>query len=168
MIKDLSSSNRDIVSSVGYVQALLVAEPVEMLQEVVETLVHTTDKDFQSRYIAATATFLKSQYQKHVLRTDDDSVTHDVNFVLGSLSTYDNSVKTYPKSKITSPQYMSPYFVCERIKECIHTTSTNQSQVEDATNILKECQRKYKLYMSHKAICTNQNYAINEIHAKMK
>ena len=73
MIKDLTSSNRDIVSSVDYVQALLVAEPVEMLQEIVETLVHTTDKDLLSQYIAATATFLKSRYQKHVLRTDDDS-----------------------------------------------------------------------------------------------
>ena len=168
MIKDLTSSNRDIVSSVDYVQALLVAEPVEMLQEVVDTLVHTTDKELLSRYIAATATFLKSRYQKHVLITDDDSVTHDVNFVLGRLSTYDNSVQTCPKSKITCPQCMFPYFVCERIKECIPTTGTNQSQVEDATNVLKECQRKFKLYMSHKARCTNQNFAIDEIHAKMK
>ena len=168
MIKDLTSSNRDIVNSVDYVQALLVAEPVEMLQKVVETLVHTTDKDLLSQIIAATAIFLKSRYQKHVLRTGNDSFTHDVNFVLWRLSTYDNSVQTFPKSKITCPQCMFPYFVCKRTKECIPTTSTNQSQVEDATNDLKECQRKFKLYMSHKARYTNQNYAIDEIHAKMK
>ena len=60
MIKDLTSSNCDIVSSADYVQAFLVAEPVEMLQEVVETLVHVTCKEVLSQYIAATATSLKT------------------------------------------------------------------------------------------------------------
>ena len=45
MIKDLTSSNRDIVSLVNYIQALLVAGAVEMLQEVVEIFVHTIDKE---------------------------------------------------------------------------------------------------------------------------
>ena len=75
MIKDLTSSNYDIVHSVDYVQALLVTEPVEILQKVVHTLVNTIEKEILSRYIAVTATFLKTQYQKHVLRTNDDSVT---------------------------------------------------------------------------------------------
>ena len=88
--------------------------------------------------------------------------------MLGGLSTNDNSVKTCPKSKITRPQHMFPYVVCERIKECIPSTSTNQSQVEDDTNVLKEWQRKFKLCMSHKARCNNENYAIDKIHAKMK
>ena len=94
MIKDLTSSNYDIVHSVDYVQALLVTEPVEMLQQIVDTLVHTIEKEILSRYIAVTTTFLKTKYQKHVLRTDD-------------------------KNKITCPQCMFPYFVCGRIKECI-------------------------------------------------
>ena len=64
---------------------------------------HITEKEILSQYIAATTTFLKTQYQKYVLRTDDDSVTHNVNFVLGRLSNYDNSVKTCPRSTITCP-----------------------------------------------------------------
>ena len=59
MIKDLTSSNHGIVSSVNYVQALLVAEPVDILQQIVGTLVHTTEKEILSQYIAARATFLK-------------------------------------------------------------------------------------------------------------
>ena len=44
---------------VDYVQAILVTEPVEILQQVVDTLVHTTEKEMQSRYIVVTATFWK-------------------------------------------------------------------------------------------------------------
>ena len=102
-----------------------------------------------------------------MLITDDDSVTHNVNFVLERLSTYDDSA-TCPKSKITRPQCMFPYSACERIKECITTTSTNTSKIEDAISVLKECQRKFRLYISHKARRTNQNYAIDKIHTKMK
>ena len=60
LVKDLTSSNRDIVTSVDYVQALLVTEPVVILQQIVNSLVHTTEKDLLTQYITAASTFLKS------------------------------------------------------------------------------------------------------------
>ena len=178
LVKDLTSSNRDIVTSVDYVQALLVTEPVELLQQVVNSLVHTTEKDILTQYITAASTFLKSRYQKHVLQSNDDCVTHDLKFVLGRYSSYDDSAKTCEKKKITCPQCRFPYFVCDKIKQCITTSTTNTpttsesvcitEQISDATNVIKECQRKFRLYMAHKARCTNQNHAIEEIHLKMK
>ena len=68
---------------------------------------------------------------------------------------------------------MSPYFVCDRIKECITTstyyTPTYESdsitnQISDATSVIKKCQRKFTLKMTHKARCTNQKYATDGIH----
>ena len=178
LVKDLTSSNRDIVTSVDYVQALLVTEPVEILQQVVNSLVHTTEKELLTQYITAASTFLKSRYQKHVLKSNDDCVTHDLKFVLGRYSTYDDSARTCEKDKITCPQCMFPYFVCDKIKECITTTSTTNipttsesgitEQISDAISVIKECQRKFRLYMAHKARCTNQNHAIEEIHQNMK
>ena len=139
-VKELTSSNRDIVISVEYVQALL--------------------------------------YQKHVLKSNDDCVTNDLKFVLGRYSSYDDSARTCEKNKITCPQCMFPYFVCDRIKECTTTSSTTNTptsesgsiieQISYATSVIKECQRKFRLYMTHKVRCTNQNYVIDEIHQKMK
>ena len=178
LVKYLMSSNRDIVTSVDYVQALLVTEPVELLQQVVNSLVHTTEKDLLTQYITAASTFLKSQYQKHVLKSNDDCVTPDLKFVLGRYSSYDESVSTCEKSKITCTQCMFPYFVCDKIKECITTSTTNTptasesgsiiDQISDARSVIKECQRKFRLYMAHKARCTNQNHTIEEIHQTIK
>ena len=44
VVKDLTSSNRDIITSVDYVQALLVTEPVEMLQNIIHSFVHITER----------------------------------------------------------------------------------------------------------------------------
>ena len=73
---------------------------------------------------------------------------------------------------------MFPYFICDKIKEYITTSTTNTptasesenitDQISDAKSVIKECQRKFRLYMAHKARCTNQNHAIEEIHQKMK
>ena len=64
----MRSSSRDIVISVDYVQALLVAEPVPILQKIVDSLVHITERDALVQYITATATFLKTRYQHHEIR----------------------------------------------------------------------------------------------------
>ena len=146
----------------------MATEPVELLQQIVNSLVHTTEKDLLTQYITAASTFLKSRYQKHVLKSNDDCVTHDLKFVLGRYSSYDDSVRTCEKSKITCPQCMFLYFVCDKIKECITTSTTNTptasesesitDQISDAKSVIKECQRKLRLYMAHKDICTNQNH----------
>ena len=125
-MNDLTSSNHDIVTSVYYIQALLVTEAVELLQQIVNTLVHITEKDLLSQYIAAAARFLKSRYQKH---------------------SYDDSAKSCAKKDITCPQCMFPYFVCDQIKECITTNTTTPvsesgsitDQILDgATSVIKQ------------------------------
>ena len=160
IVKDITSSNRDIVTSVDYVQALLVTEPVQILQQVVDSLVHITERDTFAQYITATATFLKTRYQHHVLRTGDDCVTHDVKYVLGRNSTYDDSAKTSQKTKITCPQCMFPYNMCDELKKCITThtesgspnnSSIDEHKTNDAIKVIDECQKKFQLFMAHKA-----------------
>ena len=131
MIKDLTSSDRDIVTSVDYVQALLVTEPVQILQQIVDSLVHITERDRLSQYITPMANFLKTRNQHHVLRTGDDCVTHDMKYVLGRYSTYDDSAKTSEKTKITCPQCLFPYYMCDELKTSILThTKVNHQKVQ--------------------------------------
>jgi len=184
LVKDLTSSGREIVKSVDYVQALLVAEPIEILQQIIESLVHSTEKETLSRYLTATATFLKTRYQKYVLTCDDGCVTHDLKFVLERQSKFDNTIKTHEKSDgISCLQCRFPYFMCHKIKGSITTSHTPNSNTDDNSNntntefndkimdakyVIEECERKFKLFMAHKARCANQNKAIEEIHSKLK
>ena len=186
LIKDLTSSGREIVKSVDYVQALLVAEPIEVLQQIIDSLVHSTEKEILSKYLTATATFLKTRYQQHVLTSDDGSVTHDLKFVLERQSKFDDTIKAHDKSDgISCIQCRFPYFMCHKIKEAITTshalnsitddnnnTNTNTAElnekVRDAHYVIEECERKFQLFMAHKARCANQNKAIEEIHSKLK
>ncbi len=43
LIHDLTASSRDIVTSIDYIQALLVAEPVEVLQEIIDSRIPTIE-----------------------------------------------------------------------------------------------------------------------------
>ena len=88
LIQDLTVSNREIVTSVDYLQALLVAEPIEVLQEIIKSLVPTVEAIKSSQYVAATSTFLKYRYNYHVTVTDDDCSTHHLTYILGRNSDF--------------------------------------------------------------------------------
>ena len=103
IVKDLTLFNHDIVTSVDYVQALFVMDPVEILQQIANSLVHTKEEDLLTQYITAALTVLKSLYQKHVLKLNNNCINHDLNFVLGRYSSYNDSIKTCDKNKITCP-----------------------------------------------------------------
>ena len=91
------------MTSVDYVQALFVMDPVEILQQIANSLVHTKEEDLLTQYITAALTVLKSLYQKHVLKLNNNCINHDLNFVLGRYSSYNDSIKTCDKNKITCP-----------------------------------------------------------------
>ena len=174
IVRDLTVSGRDIVTSVDYVQALLVNEPVELLQEVVDSLCHSTDSDKLSDYLSAVSMFLKNRYQVHVSMTNDDCASHDVKYILSRQSKVNGANLDNQKEHITCAQCRFPFYTCYKIKESIESNGSFvpgaefREQIIDAFKVIDECQNKFQLYMSHKARCTNQNVAIDKIHQKMK
>ena len=81
------------------------------------------------------------------------------------------------KKGITCFQCRFPFYVCTEIKKQVMcceidngnstTNTTILSKKQDALNVVDECNRKFKLFMSHSARCTNQNKAIQKIHDDM-
>ena len=182
IVNDLTTSNKVIINAVDYVQALLVAEPIEVMQDIVESMVHISKRDKLTKYLAATATFLKYRYNHHAKQVSDDCCTHDPKYILGRKSNFDDSVRTRDKNGITCPQCKFPFFVCYKIKEAIienesemtnNTTAILNSDFytnkrNDALRVIKECGRKFQLFMGHRSRCTNQNAAIDDIDDRMK
>ena len=184
LVDDLTVSSKSIVTSVDYVQALLVQEPIEILQEIIDALIPTTEKDKLSQYLTATGSFLKYRYNHHVPIQNDDCATHNLCYILGRNSKFDSTSKTYQKSGLTCTKCKFPFYVCDTIKKHIIdnvTTNTIDSdtntptsivnrtpRIDDAIKVIDECQNKFRLFMGHRARCTNQNKAINSIENKMK
>ena len=66
LIRDRTVSNKDIVTSVDYLQILLVAELVEVLQEIIDSIIPTDAVNKLSHYLLATSTFHKNRYNYHI------------------------------------------------------------------------------------------------------
>ena len=176
IVRDLTVPTRNIATCIDYVQALLVSEPIELLQEIVEKFVPIPSQDIYRDYLTSVSTFLKNTYQKHAVISEDNCVAHDLKYILGRVSNYDDSVKTHSKSEITCTQCKFPFFVCSKIKEEITNGENSNGTMNndefdnmkaDAIRVVNDCVEKIKLYMGHKARCTNQNKAIEKIHERM-
>ena len=44
-----------------------MTEPIEILQQIIDLLVHLSEKELLSQYLTTSATFFKTQYKEHVL-----------------------------------------------------------------------------------------------------
>ena len=183
IVNDLTTSNKVVINAVDYVQALLVTEPIEILQDIVDSMIHTSKREKMTKYLTATATFLKYRFNYHVQKMSDDCSTHDLKYILGRKSNFDNSVNTCEKTGITCLQCKFPFYVCYKLKQYVidnqaemnNTTTTSifnnafyTSKRIDALRVIKECGKKFQLFMGHRARCTNQNRAIDDVHNRMK
>ena len=177
IVRDLTTTSKEIVRSIDYVQALLVTEPIEVLQEIINTLVHPSQKETLSEYLSAMSTFLKYRYNLHVLETSDDCSSHDLRYALGRKSIFEhNDFKE--KQGVTCNKCRFPFYVCNKIKNVIANMNDDEphipthsilcEQTEDAIKVINESAKKFQLFMAHKARCTNQNLAISEIEKDMK
>ena len=150
-------SNKDIVTSVDYVQSLLVTEPVEVLQEIIDSIIPTLEVNKLSQYLSDESTFLKYRYNYHVIIHLDNCSSHDLNYILGCQSDYyknDTNTSIRTKHGVTCSRCRFPFFVCNEIKKQVLMISDNDSlRRDDAIKVIDECQRKFKLYMGHQARC---------------
>ena len=154
LIKDLTVSNKEIVRAVDYVQALLVAEPIEVLQQIVDELAHSTDQQHLTMLLSSMLTFLKYRYNSHVLETEDDCVTHGLPFILGRDSKFENNTNISNKKEITCCQCKFPFYVCNELRSMVKESSTGErndgtslvnAKQEDAINVIDECEQKNKI-----------------------
>ena len=171
LIHDLTVSSKDIVTSIDYVQALLVAEPVEVLQDIIDSLIPTIEANKLTQYLSATSSFLKYRYNYHATEHLDDSASHDLNYILGRKSDFykTNESSICTKNGVSCSKCKFPFFVCNEVKKHVLMVGDHDSfRRNDAIKVIDECQRKFKLFMGHRARCTNQNKAISQIEEQMK
>ena len=170
LCKELTSSDEVVISSVDYVQALLLTEPIELLQDIIDQMTEPSIATKLSCYLQSLSTFLKYRYPKHITKSDDICCTHGLQFALGRpSSTYDPSKET--KKDITCHECRFYSFVCHSVRSAVingeYFPQSYPEKVEDALAACNDVEQKLQSYMAHKVRCTNQNIAIKSIENNM-
>ena len=115
LCKELTSSDEIVISSVDYVQALLLNEPIELLHDIIDQISDLNVSKQLTCYHESLTTFLKYRYPEHIKKSDDDCCTHGLDYALGRPnSTYKPSKET--KSNITCHECMFYSFVCHAVR----------------------------------------------------
>ena len=159
---EITYSEEILLGSIDYVQALLLTEPIESLQTVIDKY-YTADKHNElSSALTSLSQFLRYTYNNHV-HLDDDCCTHGIVYGLGRPdSTYIEANET--KHSVTCVECRYPTYVCNRILGgIIDKIDEDDGMSRDAINLIKSCSSKFRIFMGHRMRCTNQNEAINKL-----
>ena len=170
LCRELTSCDELVLSSVDYVQALLLTEPIDLLQDITDKITVPSVSIKLTNYLQSLSNFLKYQYPKHILKDDnnDTCCTHGLEFCLGrNGSTYDASKETKNTDDITCYSCRFYSFVCNTLKSKLideqYFPQSNTEMVQDAIEACDDCENKLQMYMAHRVRCTNQNTALQKI-----
>ena len=97
LVHALIVSSKNIVTSVDYVQALLIQEPT-MTKKSPMFLFQQRKRKILTSYLTAANSFPKYRYNHHVPLQNDDCVTHNLSYIIGRNSKFDSISKTHQKS----------------------------------------------------------------------
>ena len=105
----VTCSEERMIGSVDYVQSLLLTEPIEALQEIVDKYFSGDQRKMMTSYLLSITQFLKYTYTNHISQ-NDDCCTHGFHYALGRAdSQYDEANEVKKKSHLYS---VSIPFLC--------------------------------------------------------
>ena len=173
VLRMLTKSDQMVLSSVDYVQSLLVTDTIENLQFMIEDLVDDDiEKAVLEEYLSSLSIFLKYGYAHHCTILNDNCTTHDLNFILGNpLRKNSTETATQPKITITCTECKFPFYVINQIKCCITRSGDldiDEPKIEEALTVLDDSLDRFCMYMGHKARCSNQSQSIRNIEEGLK
>ena len=174
LCKELTSCDELVLSSVDYVQALLLTEPIDLLQDITDKIKVPSVSSKITLYLQSLSNFLKYQYPKHVQKDDssDSCCTHGLQFSLGRKgSNYDALKETKDTGDISCHACRFYSFVCNTLKSKLidehYFPQSDTEMVKDAVEACNDCEIKLQMYMAHQVRCTNQNVSLKKIEENM-
>ncbi len=109
-----------------------MSKPIQLHQHIIDTLIHTTKHDTFTTYLNVTSTFLKTRYQQHALRGEqnDNCCTQNLEYILGRVSPYDKSAQTCDKVGVTCNRCRFPFYICNELKKSLNEQRNNSSSID--------------------------------------
>lgn len=161
LMKVITSREEKMMTSVDYVVGILVNEPIEIMQSIVDDFTSGQKKEELTEYLAVARNFLKNQYDDHAVMGDGDAF-HGVQFSLEKQR--DDSKAAEPRDCVC-PGCKFPLYVCNLLKEAVETTEENTRNdrvVESALLRISDSRAKFRLFMEHRCRVMNQRRSKEE------
>lgn len=180
---NVTTSDYKSITCVDYVLGNLINESIERLQHIIEQLFsrnHRSQKHY-SLLLGHTRTFLKSEFDSHLLLDDGDGF-HSLGHAL--TKTKDNNNL---ECRIDSCQVCNecnwqnikcygcrfPFWFCnklgEEVQEAIRegTGSLNEEKLDQCLQVITYCREKFALFMKHRTRVVCQREASNKFERAM-
>ena len=176
ILNTITHQDEVTLRAIDYVSVLLVNEPIEVLQDIVNVCMDSqTERERLTCIIELTKNFIKYQFPKHVLIDDDNCCTHGLHYSLGrAFPSTDSDRRT-----MTCKPCSLPFFACDSLIDALSrnenndnntpdTTTVSEETMNDAIQVARDTKEKFKLFMAHKARCACQNSAISKLHQHLQ
>ena len=152
MMNTMTRSDLKSISSVDYVESLLVTDTFENIQNMIDDMItDTTESEFLSDYLTSLFTFLNYGYKQHAIRVNGDFTTHGLSFTLGNSTRKCTSSNI--ETKITRTECKFLHYAINEIKNSIicNSTTSNVNSINDCLTVLDDALDRFVIYMEHKA-----------------
>jgi hypothetical protein len=160
----LTSGDEKLLTAVDYVTGILVHDPVDVLQDMVEDFSpNTARRDELTRHLEIARTFLKVKYHAHACINEDTVPTHGLNYGLNKGNEAERTGKCVACDFV-------PFFLSELRAEIQAARQgvaghpiKPQEVLEDAEKVLDDIEEKFYLYQGHCVRVANQQMAIKKL-----
>ena len=162
----VTCSEERIIGSVDYVQSLLLTEPIEALQEIVDKTFSGNQHKLITSYLLSFTQCIKYTYTHHMTQYDD-CCTHGFHYGLGRVGSQYKETNEV-KKKVTCVACQFPSYVYDLVQNEVIQADGNEEMSSDAIVACKDACNKFNLFMGHRVRCKNQQLALEHFDKYIK
>ena len=78
----LTSSDEAMLNSLDYVTCMLVNKTCEILQDIIDTVIMSHDREICKNNLKVAKNFMKNQFKNHIAKEDDNCCFHSFQYTL--------------------------------------------------------------------------------------
>ena len=150
ILRHITSTDEVILTAIDYVTALLVNEPCEVLQSIINKCLHPSKQVYATSIVLCARNFLKHQYADHVSRSNEvvPICYHGIDY--GLLK------DQLPRTSHDCCACKFPFYSTSKLKELVRQSpSSDKEMIDDAIRVIDSTTEKFALYMGH--ICRKRS-----------
>ena len=144
ILRHITSTDEVTLTAIDYVTSLLVNEPCEVLQSIIDRCLHPSKQAYATSIVLCARNFLKHQFADHVSRSNEiESICyHGIDY--GLLK--DGS----PRISHNCCACKFPFYSTSKLKELVkQSPSPDKEMIDDAIRVIDSTTEKFALYMGH-------------------
>ena len=144
ILRHITSTDEVILTAIDYVTSLLVNEPCEVLQSIINKCLHPSKQVYATSIVLCARNFLKHQYADHVSRSNEvvPICYHGIDY--GLLK------DGLPRTSHDCCACKFPFYSTSKLKELVRQSpSSDKEMIDDAIHVIDNTTEKFALYMGH-------------------